>query len=92
MTTNYARGAAFERRVKARLEADGWYVARSAGSKTSVDLVAVKDGRVLFIQCSLGKKSKRELMALKDLSEDKGARPVFVSKGMKFEFLGEEAA
>lgn len=40
ITTAYARGAAFERRVRDALEARGWWVIRSAGSHSPADLVA----------------------------------------------------
>ena len=41
----YSRGAALERRVKAKLEALGWSVTRAAGSKGRVDLVAVRSAQ-----------------------------------------------
>ncbi len=40
MTTAYARGATFERRVRDALTAQGWLVLRSAGSHSPADLVA----------------------------------------------------
>ena len=50
--TRYAGGADFEREVRAALVADGYeLVVRSAGSKTKVDLVAIKAGQVLIVQC-----------------------------------------
>lgn len=39
--TAYRRGADFERRVKQRLEEQGWTVFRTAGSHSPADLVAV---------------------------------------------------
>jgi hypothetical protein len=85
--TNYARGSAFERRVRDKL---------AAGSKTQVDLIAYKPGGpTLWIQCSLGAKSKREMRELVDLTEgfaDSGPpSPVLVEKGMKFTFLRDAA-
>jgi len=50
MVTNYHRGRRFEYRVKRFLEGEGWVVIRSAGSKP-IDLVAFKDGVILFIEC-----------------------------------------
>src|SRR5436309_12747800 len=52
------RGADFERRVKRRLERDGWFVVRSAGSRGPLDLVALRrDGHggceVRLIQCKV---------------------------------------
>jgi len=50
--TRYAGGADFEREVRAALAADGYeLVVRSAGSKTKVDLIAIKAGQVLLVQC-----------------------------------------
>jgi Holliday junction resolvase len=94
--TNYARGSAFERRVRDKLAADGYTVYRTAGSKTQVDLIAYKPGGpTLWIQCSLGAKSKREMRELADLAElfaDSGPpSPVLVEKGMKFTFLRDAA-
>jgi len=55
--THYARGAAFERRVRKELEEDGWFVVRSAGSKGVVDLVALREKgnvlRVRLVSCKL---------------------------------------
>ena len=58
----YARGRAKEYRVKKQLESEGWFVIRSAGSHSIVDLVAFMSAptdsepsgyllRVRFIQC-----------------------------------------
>ncbi len=48
--TNYERGRDFEYRVKRALEGLGFVVVRCAGSKP-VDLVALRPGRVLFVEC-----------------------------------------
>jgi Holliday junction resolvase len=50
LRTAYRRGRAFEHRVLADLEAAGFLVVRSAGSKGAADLVAVKAGLVLLVQ------------------------------------------
>lgn len=47
----YRRGSELERRCRAELIEAGYFVVRSAGSKTPVDLCAVKPGQVLFVQC-----------------------------------------
>lgn len=49
--TNYANGRAFEYRVMELLRDAGYTVVRSAGSKGAADLVAIKPGQVLFVQC-----------------------------------------
>jgi len=51
--SQYARGAAFERAVRHHLEDDGYDVIRSAGSKGAIDIVAMKPGELLFIQCKI---------------------------------------
>lgn len=52
--TNKARGTAFERKVAAELERDGYLLIRAAGSHGAADLVALKPGQVLFVQVKLG--------------------------------------
>lgn len=49
--TNYAAGTRFEHRVRDHLTANGYQVVRSAGSKTKIDLIALKPGQILLIQC-----------------------------------------
>jgi Holliday junction resolvase len=51
--THYTRGAAFERAVAARLDIDGYLVLRAAGSHGVADLVALKPGQVVLIQCKI---------------------------------------
>jgi Holliday junction resolvase len=51
--TQYTRGANFERKVKKYLEDLDYYVVRSAGSKGQADLVAIKRGETLLIQCKI---------------------------------------
>lgn len=61
--SNASRGSAFERQVKERFEAAGWYVTRAAGSHGCADLLAIEpvapwpDGRggeIAFVQAKLG--------------------------------------
>lgn len=54
--TAYRRGDTFEKRVMAQLETDGYWVGQSRGSKTVVDMVAIKRDQVLFIQVKSGKR------------------------------------
>jgi hypothetical protein len=51
MTTNYQKGAVFEHYVKKRLQKEGYYVMRSSGSHSTIDLCAVGKENVLLIQC-----------------------------------------
>lgn len=50
---HYRRGTAFERRVRADLEANGYRLIRSAGSKGKIDLLAGKPGQRLAVQCKI---------------------------------------
>jgi Holliday junction resolvase len=54
MASKYNRGANAERRVKKYYEERGYFVVRSAGSHSPVDLVAVRDGRITFVQVKSG--------------------------------------
>lgn len=49
--TQYARGAVFERKVAGLLADDGYLVVRAAGSHGHADLVALKAGQVVLVQC-----------------------------------------
>lgn len=80
MTTNYARGRAFEYRVKEHLEALGYRVIRSAGSHSPVDLVAFGRGRWLFVQCKRdGKLADEEARWLKSWGSFSGAWVILAS-------------
>lgn len=48
---SYQRGSNFERQVQHKLEEQGYYVMRSAGSHTVVDVMAIKEDSILLIQC-----------------------------------------
>jgi len=62
MNKNYQKGRRFEYKVKKWLEERGWICVRSAGSKSPFDLVAMKDGQTLPIQCKYGTKIARAEM------------------------------
>lgn len=52
MASNYARGAAFEYRVRDALVRLGYpLVIRAAGSHGLVDLIALHPARILLVQC-----------------------------------------
>jgi len=72
MNKNYESGRRFEYRVKEYLEKKGYYVMRSAGSKSPVDLIAVPTIHACSITCTMliqckhgGKISKQERKELK---------------------------
>jgi Holliday junction resolvase len=52
--SNYGQGATLERDVVILLRANGYYVTRSAGSKGLIDVIAMKRGETLLIQCKAG--------------------------------------
>jgi Holliday junction resolvase len=88
VSTPYQRGAAFEHRVKAELEAQGYLVTRSPASKSPFDLLALHwrgdlrsdwghNGAALLIQCKLrGVIAKREIEELCALAWAHAAEPV----------------
>ena len=79
---HYRRGADFERAVRAHLQDNGYECIRSAGSKTKVDLIAIKTGELLLIQCKLPKSDlpTSEWNRLRELSRMCGARPILALK------------
>ncbi len=74
----YHRGRAFEYRIKDKFKDDGYFVIRSAQSRSPVDLVAFRPGRIVFIQC---KRSQglpaREWNILYSLASSCGAVAIF---------------
>lgn len=77
LMTQYNDGRRFEYRVRDALREDGYEVLRSAGSKTKIDLVAIKRGQQIFIQCKLnGLCAPAERSRLRDLAGMVGALPV----------------
>lgn len=51
MNSAYERGVRFERAARDDLQEHGYEVIRSAGSKSKIDLIAIKPGQLLLIQC-----------------------------------------
>lgn len=51
---SYAKGRNFEYYIKQKLEKDGCFVIRSAGSHGVFDLIAIKNGIAWGIQCKKG--------------------------------------
>ena len=75
--TQYNDGRRFEYKVRDALREDGYEVLRSAGSKTKIDLVAMKPGQIIFVQCKLnGLCSPAERSKLRDLAQMVGALPI----------------
>ncbi len=74
--SNYSNGAELERAAKKSLEADGYYVIRSAGSKGLADLIALKPGELLLVQCKRRYIGPAERMAFRMLAIRLGALPL----------------
>jgi Holliday junction resolvase len=73
---NYARGADFERRTMTDLVENGYRVIRAAGSHGKADIVALKPGQVILVQCKLtgpGGVGPAEWNELFDLAQYAGA-------------------
>jgi Holliday junction resolvase hjc len=75
--SHYNAGRTFEWKVRDALREDGYEVLRSAGSKTKIDLVAVKPGQLVFVQCKVnGLCAPAERSKLRDLAGMVDALPV----------------
>jgi Holliday junction resolvase len=72
----YRKGADKERRLKKKLEKEGYWVVRAAGSKGVADLVAIKDGRPYLIQVKHERIARKEAQQLKAIADACGAVPV----------------
>lgn len=82
--TNYRHGADLERAVKKLFEANGYYVIKSGGSKGPADLVALKRGETVLVQCKLDgyllPKDRKDLWCL---AQSVGARNAVVASWRK---------
>ena len=77
---SYAKGRRFEWAVRDLLETRGWIVFRAARSKP-VDLIAMKNGQALLIECKYDSpitKDRKKLLI--ELAERAGARPILAKK------------
>jgi|GEM_PF-2341350 len=79
----YHAGRRFEWRVRDRLEQAGWTVWRVAGSRTPVDLVALRAGAppVLVQARRAGRIDPADRAALGDLAQRVGGLPVVATPG-----------
>ena len=81
MVKRYVKGANFERQVKKDLEAAGYFVVRSAGSKGKIDLVAMRTNDVRLIQCKTnGVISKTDRRHLREMSRELGIKTYIYEK------------
>ena len=77
----YRQGANFERTVKKKLEKENWYVLRSAGSHSIVDLVCFRGGVVRLVQCKIdGYLSPNEREQLLELAAQNGFSAYLVKR------------
>jgi len=93
--TNYVVGRRLEYRIRNLFRKHGYLVIRAASSKP-IDLVCIKDGKTVLIECKtgsswLGKVRKEELLGL---SKQAGA-PILLARrrgkrNVEYTFLGEE--
>jgi Holliday junction resolvase len=76
---SYRKGRHFEWRVRDDFRAKGYFVLRSPRSAGPVDLVAIKKGDVVLIQCKVHYKTfkAKERKELGELAESIGARAIF---------------
>lgn len=74
-------GTRFEHRILYVLRENGYWAMRSPASKSVVDIVAVKPGQVLFVQCKInGRLDPAEWNELREAAGRAGALPVLVER------------
>jgi len=75
--SGYSDGRKLEYAAADLLWADGYWVIRAAGSKGTADIVALKRGETLFVQCKLsGTMGPGERNSLVELARQLGGTPV----------------
>ena len=82
--SKYSVGAHFERTIKKKLEKENWFVLRSAGSHSVVDLVCFRGGEVRLVQCKIdGYLSPNEREQLLELAAQNGFCAYLVKRERK---------
>lgn len=82
--SNYRSGADFERKVIAYLTENGYWCIRAAQSKGIADIVAIKTGQVLLINCKTKSiPPPRERHALASLASRTGCLPIVAQRGSR---------
>jgi len=77
----YRYGRRFEYRIKKDLKEKGYFVLRSPASRSPIDLVAIRKGIILFVQCKVGGALPvKEWNELWELSKGTGATPILASR------------
>lgn len=73
---NYQAGVRLERKVKAKLEEEGYEAFRSAGSHSSWDVVGLQHGHPpIFVQCKRVKTKTAGLRLLKNFEDNPPHKP-----------------
>jgi Holliday junction resolvase len=74
---SYREGKRLEYVVRDMFRRRGWFVVRAAASKP-VDLVCLKDGEIVLVECKYGVRGVRwaELASLLEAAEKANAKPV----------------
>ena len=91
--SRYVRGARFERRVRDYLENLGFFVVRAASSKP-IDLICVKNGKALTIECKTSIRGITESVfkGLREISLKTGAKTLIATKkGSKIIFIDPDS-
>ena len=77
----YRRGARFEHQALYDLRGNGYWPQRTPGSRSPVDVIAIKQGQVLFVQCKTdGALPPAPWNELYDLARRYGAIPVLADR------------
>jgi len=91
--TKYNDGRRFEYAVRNALQDAGYWVMRSAGSKSKVDLLALKQDELLLVQCKrhgvLPPSERAELLRLAGLNQHAKAIKAFKLDGVASPFFHE---
>jgi len=87
--TNYTRGRAVEYMTVHDYESRGWWAVRTAGSHSCVDVIAMRQGEIHLIQCSVRAKGKtmRDFDTLRALAAENNCRAfhAYRDKGLQLE-------
>lgn len=86
MCKNYLKGRTFEYRVRDFLQQKSYFVTRSPRSKGVADLVAIRKGEILLIQCKVTNhfKSSSEKNELLKVSQEIGATPILAGRSSEW--------